>query len=168
MATFNIEFERGESIPIYEDYMVGVAAICGDDARTHPIKFNDNVTGDYVVGWNWDNPAYGLPPGSIRIESFTDITEVTEISTGTNIPVSYTPNKLQDLSTGLELTYPYITPMSNLPNIVEIFNQPEIICYDSDSDKYLNVRSRTIEYILFDTGGHSGELHKAIYRNTAP
>lgn len=169
MATFTVEFERGSLPgPSYEDYSVGVTSICGDDARTHPIKFNDNINGDYVVGWNWSNPSYGLPPGSIRIESFTDETFVEEVATGTMIPVSYPSNTLKDLSTGLNLTYPYITPISNLPNIVENFNQAEITCYSSGSSDYINTRKRTIEYILFDTDNHAGDLHKATFVNTAP
>lgn len=169
MAEFTIEFARGELPgPTYEDYSVGVTSICGDDARTHPIKFNDTVTGDYIVGYNWSNPSYGLPPGTIRIEGFTDVTEVEEIVTGTQIPVSYPPNTLKDLSTGLDLTYPYITPISNLPNIVENFNQTEITCYESGSSDYRNTRIRTIEYVLADTGGNWGPLRSVEYRNIAP
>ncbi len=169
MATFTVEFERGTLPgPTYEDYSVGVTSICGDDARTHLIKFNDNINGDYVVGWNWDNPSYGLPPDTIRIESFSDTTEVLDTVSGNTIPVSYPPNTLRDLSTGLDLTYPYVTPMSNLPNIVETFNQPEITCYADGSPKFQNTRIRVIEYILADTGGNWGSLQKAEYRNTAP
>lgn len=168
MAEFTVEFARGTLPgPSYEDYSVGTQGACGDDARQHPIKFND-ITGDYIVGWNWNSPA-GLSPGNIRFESFTDITTTIEISTGTIINVQTTPaNTLKDNSTGLDLTYPYTTDISNLPNIVENLNQIEINCYENDSSKFKNVRSRKIEYILFDTSGNPGELKEAIYENIAP
>ena len=171
MAVFSIEFARGQLAgPEYEDYNVtGPLGICFDDARQHPIKFNDNITGDYVVGWNWSNPSFGLPPGSIRIESFTDITETIELSTGLVVNTQTSPaNTLRDNTAGVDLTYPYITPMSNLGNIVENFNQNEIMCFNSGSDKYRNTRTRIVEYILFDTAGNPGPLRTARYDNFAP
>ena len=168
MAEFTVEFAEGQlPRPTYEDYSVGVSSICFDDPIIHPITFNNNTTGDYVIGWNWNNP-FGLPPGSIRIESFTDITEVIEVALNIPITVSYTSNTLKDNSTGLNLTYPYTLPISNLSNIVENFNQNEIECYNDGSSRYLNTRTRTIEYTLFDTGGNAGTVQKASYRNTAP
>ena len=169
MAEFTVAFDTGELPgPDYESFMVGQNSICGDDARTHPIKFNDSITGDYVVGYNWENPVYGLPPGSIKIESFTDITEVVNIVAGTVIPNPYASNTLRDNSTGLTLTYPYTTPTSNLHNIVENFSQLEIECYEDNSDKYMNTRTRSITYRLYDTAGHVGPLATATYRNYAP
>lgn len=169
MAEFTVEFTRGQLPgPTYEDHGVGVTSICFDDARIHPIVFNNNVTGDYVVGWNWNNPSFGLPPGSIRIESFTDNMQVVEISTGAIIPVTNTPNTLKDNSTGLDLVYPYTTPISNLANIVENYNQNELECYNRGSKKYQNTRIRIIEYTLFDTGGNPGTVQKATYKNIGP
>lgn len=170
MAEFTVEFARGQLPgPTYEDYFVGgPLGICGDDARQHPIKFNDNITGDYVVGFNWDNPS-GLPPGEIRIISFSDSTTTVELSTGTIVNTQLFPaNTLKDNMTGLDLTYPYTTPMSNLPNIVENFAQSEITCYNDGSDKYRNTRTRVVEYILFDTAGNPGPVCKATYQNIAP
>lgn len=169
MANFTVEFARGQLPgPTYEDYNVGVTSICYDDARTHPIVFNNNVTGDYVVGWNWDNPSFGLPPGTIRIESFTDTMETVDVATGTVIPTTSTPNTLRDTSTGLNLTYPYTTPISNLSNIVENFNSTELECYDFGSRKYMNTRTRVIQYVLFDTAGHPGSIQNATYKNSGP
>lgn len=171
MAVYRIEFERGQIPgPEYEDYnVVGPVGVCGDDARQHPIRFNDNVLGDYVVGWNWSNPSTGLPVGSIRFESFVDETVTVELSTGTVVNVQTTPaNTLRDNTAGVNLTYPYITPISNLPNIEENYSQPELVCYSDGSDKYRNTRSRKIEYILFDTGGNAGPVRVAQYNNFGP
>lgn len=168
MAEFTVEYQAAVVPgPQYDDYFVGVQSICSDDARTHPIKFNDNVTGDYVVGWNWTNPN-GLPVGTIQIESFTDGTEVIELSTGNVVPSSVPSNTLKDTSTGLDLTYPYTINISQLPNITENLNSYELTCHSSGSDKYRNTRIRKLRYVLFDTAGNPGPTRIAIYQNTGP
>ena len=169
MAIFTVEFARGSLPgPEYEDYFVGVTSICFDDARQHPIKFNDNITGDYVVGWNWSNPSTVINPGTIRLESFTDTTEVIELSTGIVVPNTVPSNTLKDISTGSNLTYPYVIPMSQLGNIQENFNSSEIYCEDGGSSKYKTTRTRRLEYIIFDTDGVPGPLRVATYQNIAP
>lgn len=165
MATFTIEFARGTLPgPQYEDYSVSVAVACNTTAIQTNIKFNNN-TGDYVVGWNYTNTSFGLPAQNIRIESFTDEAMYKEISTGNEIPVpGYTGNTLKDISTGSNLTYPYITPITNLVNIQENLNNPELIC--PDDINYTAVRRRKIQYLIIDSGGNSGELRTATFQNT--
>lgn len=170
MAEFSIIFdEMLNSPPRYEDYsVIGPLGSCGEDAQIHPITFNDISTGDYVVGYNWDSPI-GLPPGNIRIESFTDTTETYDTVLNVIANVQTTPaNTLKDTTTGLNLVYPYITPISNLPNIVEVFTQSEITCYEKGSAKFRNTRTRKIKYVIFDTDGNAGPVCDAIYQNTAP
>lgn len=168
MAEFTVEYQAAQVPgPDYEDYSVSSESICFDDGRTHPIKFNDNITGDYVVGWNWNNPS-GLPVGSIRIESFTDNTDSIELSTSTAVPNSAVPNTLKDTSTGLDLTYPYVIDISELPNIVENINSSELICVNEGNNKYRNTRTRRIQYMLYDTAGNAGPMRIVTYQNTGP
>lgn len=170
MAIYTIRFDKEPDDPrgpTYESYMVGVNSICFDDVRYHPVVFNNNITGDFVVGWNWVN-ANGNPPQTLRILSFTDKTETIEISTGLVIPNNYPPNTLRDNSTGLDLTYPYEFDINSLGNIRENSNQLEISCEGSGSDKYKNTRQRIIEYIILDSGGIPGPTRTATFQNIAP
>lgn len=166
MGEFNIEFARGVPPgPQYLDYLVSVTSLCSGDGLPRDIKFND-TTGDFIVGYNYSNPYSGLPAQSLRIESFTDVAYFVEISTGTTTIVTpYTPNTLRDISTGSDLTYPYIVPISNLANIQQHISTAELIC--SEDSNYSARRVRELTYIIMDSAGTPGPLRIATFQNTS-
>lgn len=163
MAVYGINFAQKVG-PEYEDYSIGVSTFCGADALQRNVKFDDIVTGDFVVGYNWNNPS-GLPATTIVFESFTDITTVTEISSGNDIPVSVTPNALEDVTTGLDLVYPYTIDISDLANIQQHINNTELFCYDSGNPAYENIRTRAITYYILDSAGVAGPVRVATFIN---
>lgn len=153
MAEFTIEFGRGQLYePQYQhDYETSSTILCGSDARPRTIKFND-TTGDYVVGLNWDNSLNNdLPVGKIRIEGYQDFTAEANLQTGNVTTLNIPPSVLIDSSTGLELTYPYEIPISELGNIKTKHNGTELVCPQFDLSKYRYSRTRGLSYFLADT-----------------
>lgn len=165
MAVFSIEFARGQLAgPEYDDYSVGVASVCNDDAQPRRVRFDDNINRDFVVGWNYSSPS-GSPATTIRIEEYTDEMIWREISTSTDTPVpGFVPSELRDNSTGNLLTYPYNMNISDLDDLSVSPNSLELIC--NKSDKYTTIRTRSITYYIFDANGNGGPMRKAVFINT--
>lgn len=168
MAEFTIEFERGQ---IYEpqyknEYELKQRIQCAEDPRPRTIKFND-ITGDYVVGLDWDNANNGnLPADRIRIEAYQDYTSEANIQTGNITILNIPPSVLIDTSTGLELTYPYEIPISELGNIQTKHNGPELVCNQFDLSKWRYNRSRAISYFLGDSAGNWNTAPAVSWINT--
>lgn len=167
MATFTIEFERGvPPKPTYGGgYSQTIYTNCGDDAQPRSIKFND-ITGSFVVGFNYENSANGgLPADRIRIYSYQDYTVEADLVSGNQTVLTQYAGTLMDSSTGLDLTYTYEIPLTELPNIIQHHNSPELVCIQSDLSKYRYTRVRTISYAISDTAGHWGDSASATFIN---
>ena len=165
MAVFSIEFARGQlQGPDYDDYNVGVSTPCNDDAQPRRVRFDDNINGDFVVGWDYNSPS-GSPATTIRIEEYTDEMIWREISNGIDTPVpGFVPSQLRDNSTGNLLTYPYNMNISDLNQLSVVPNSLELVC--NESSKYTTIRNRTITYYIFDANGNGGPMRKAMFTNT--
>ena len=158
MAIFTIQFQRGQLPgPTYEDFSVTNQTPCNQIPTQKVIKFNDLI-GDFVVGYNYQSST-SSPANQIRFESFTDETVSIEISTNIETIITGLPqDRLKDSSTGLDLTYPYIIPIANLPNIIlNMIAEENLVC-PSDPVNYTTKRRRKIEYIIFDTNGIPGPV----------
>lgn len=164
MATFTITFSEAPPVaPYYEDYSVTVESICDGDAINRIIRFNDNVTGDLVVGYNYSS-SIGSPATTFKIISYEDTMNYKEIATGIESPApGFTPSELKDNTTGNFLTYPYITPVSNINNIVMLTHSVEIKCPTDPA--YTSVRVRKLVFQVADAAGTYGPIKAASFIN---
>lgn len=165
MGSFTVQFtEAIQAGPSYDDYQVNVSTPCNDDAQQRNVKFNDIITGDFVVGFNY-NSSGGYSAQSIQILSYTDEMISTEISTSVEtVPPGFVPSELKRISTNTALNYPYTMNINNLNDIGLITNSFELIC--QDSSKYVASRTRRIEYIILDTNGQAGPTKTATFTNS--
>lgn len=165
MADFEVIFEEQlEFPPEYEDYVVGVRTKCnsGTNASQRLIRFNDIVTGDFVVGFNYNSPG-GFSAQNLVIESYTDKYFVIEIATGIETAdPTHIPNRLQ--YSGVNVTYPYTVGMSNLNNLGWFIRAAELQC--GDTPGYTYKRERIITYHIVDSNGNIGPTRVAIFINT--
>lgn len=162
MATFQAEFEESLQGPTYEDYSVGVATPCNDDGQQRVIKFNDTVTGDFVVGFNYNSPG-SFSAQNLVIESYTDESIIIEIATSIEtVDSSHIPNLLQ--YSGVTISYPYTVGMSNLNNLSWFIRSLELQC--GDDPGYTYRRERIITYHIVDSNGNVGPTRVAIFINT--
>ena len=166
MGEFHIEFARGgKPGPEYKDYSVTVISNCGDDPQPRRIRFNDINAGDFVVGYQWDNPWNGQSPVyQIRFESFTDETIEIELATGNQTVVPVPPATLRDSLLNQELFYPYYIAIGSLPYIEQYNHAGEIAC-PGDLGTHRYVRTRKIQYLLADAQGNWGPLRTATFIN---
>ena len=164
MAQFEVTFYEYTRPLKYEDYSMKTTYPCTEEPSVYryPI-FNDVINGDFVIGYNYS----GGIPATLRIHSFGDSMTHTEVSTGTVwIPSGFTPDKLMDEATGLELTYPYDKDINNITDI-HTFNEatsPYVYeFYCSGTTKTLALRVRKIVYSIIDEYGLEGPKREAMF-----
>lgn len=162
MANFTVQFEESQNLaPTYEDYGVGVRTKCSTDAAQLRVRFNDIVTGDFVVGYNYSSPMASPATTLIITQYIDEMFWIDNVTGATTVPTFFDPSELSDNGTTIS-TFPHYVSINTLGDLAIVPHSGELHCPPKGS---YAIRTRTISYMIRDANNLDGPLRKATFIN---